>query len=188
MSTIRVVAIPGSLRQGSYNRAALRAAAEVAPEGVEVEIRELTDIPFYDGDVERDQGFPPSVAELRRAVAEADGLLLGSPEYNGSITGVLKNALDWLSRGGADSPLRSKPTAMLGAGGRFGTVGSQLHLRDILIHSGTDLVTSPRVMIDTAPQRFDDELRLDDPRFRDQIVRLMEELTAKARRSVPAAG
>ena len=179
MSTIRIAAIPGSLRQGSFNRAALRAAAELAPAGVEVEIHELAHIPFYDGDVERDQGFPPPVAALREAVAGADALLLASPEYNGSVTGVLKNALDWLSRGGAESPLRGKPTAMLGAGGRFGTVGSQLPLRDILIHSGTDLVTSPRVMIDTAPTRFDEDLRLDEPRFRDQIERLMEALTAK---------
>lgn len=179
MTTIHVLAIPGSLRTGSFNRAALVAAAELAPEGVEIEIATLEGIPFYNGDVELAEGFPPSVASLRERVAVADALLLATPEYNGSTTGVLKNGLDWLSRGGSASPLRNKPTAILGAGGRFGSLRAQLHLREIMTHSGSDVVASPQVMIDGASTRFAEDLALTDERFRKQIAGLLIALAEK---------
>lgn len=178
-STIRIIAIPGSLRKGSYNRAALMAASELAPKGVDIEIRDLDGIPFFNADDEKATGFPSAVLALREAVAGADALLLATPEYNSSTTGVLKNTLDWLSRGGSESVLRDKPTAILGAAGRFGSLRAQLHLREILTSSGSDLVVSPQVMIDAAPTRFDDDLRLTGDRYRDQVARLVAALADK---------
>ncbi|MCB2223756.1 MAG: NAD(P)H-dependent oxidoreductase [Actinobacteria bacterium] len=182
----------GSLRAGSLNRAALRAAAELAPDGVAVEILDLDGIPLFNADHERDHGFPPAVAALRESVAAADALLIATPEYNFSMSGVLKNALDWLSRGGAGSPLNDKPAAILGAGGRFGTLRAQLHLRETLLHNRVDLVASPQVMIDRASERFDERLRLTDERARSQVARLVAELAAKAgdrsAMEAPAAG
>ena len=136
-----VLAIPGSLRTGSFNRAALVAAAELAPDGMAIEIARTRRHPVLQrrrraGDrVPAGRGIAP-----RSASPAADALLLATPEYNASTTGVLKNALDWLSRGGPDSALRNKPTAILGAGGRFGSLRAQLHLREILTNSGSDLV------------------------------------------------
>jgi len=179
VSTIRVVAIPGSLRQASLNRAALVAAAELAPAGVEIEIHGLDGIPLFNADEEKANGYPPAAAGLRAALGAADALLLATPEYNSSTTGVLKNALDWLSRGGPDSPLNDKPAALLGAGGRFGSLRAQLHLREILLHNRVDLVQSPQVMIDAASTRFDDDLRLTDERYRTQISQLLQALAAK---------
>lgn len=180
MSTITVAAIPGSLRKGSYNRSALQAAAELAPEGMAIEILSIEDVPLYNNDVERAEGFPPAVDALREAVAGADALLIATPEYNASLPGVLKNAIDWLSRGGAESPLRGKPTAILGAGGRFGSMRAQLHLREILL-GRADVLASPQVMIDSASSRFDDDLTLIEDRFRDQIARLLAALADEVR-------
>jgi chromate reductase len=112
-------------------------------------------------------------------VASADALLIATPEYNGSVPGVLKNALDWLSRGGPDSVLRNKPTTMLGAGGRFGSLRAQLHLREILTSSGSDLVSAPQVMIDAAPTRFDEQGQLTEERYRKQISGLLQALSEK---------
>jgi hypothetical protein len=117
----RILAISGSLRERSYNRALLRAAEELAPAGVKIEEFDLSPIPFYDGDVEA-AGDPASVVALRAAVAEADGVLIATPEYNRGTSGVLKNAIDWLSRPALASVLRWKPVAVIGAStGRGGT-------------------------------------------------------------------
>lgn len=189
MHPITVAAVPGSLRRGSYNRAALTAAAGLAPDGMEVAVHGLEGIPLYDADLEREHGFPATVAALRETVAAADALLIATPEYNFSVPGVLKNAVDWLSRG-PDSPLDDKPAAILGAGGRFGTLRAQLHLREVLLHNRVDLVASPQVAIDDAWTRFDDRLGLADDRYRRQIAALLEALAAKvdARRSLLATG
>ena len=178
VTSINVAAIAGSLRKGSFNRAALVAASELAPDGMEIVIHGLDDIPFYDADLEREHGYPEPVSALREVVSNADALLLATPEYNGSTTGVLKNALDWLSRGGPDSALRGKPTATMGAGGRFGSLRAQLHLREILASSGSELVGG-QVMIDAAPTRFDDDLRLTEERYRSQIAKMLEGLAVR---------
>lgn len=180
---MQILAISGSLRRDSYNTAALRAAAELAPEDLEITVVTLHGIPNFDADLESSEGNPPAVAELRAATAASDALLIATPEYNFSISGVLKNAIDWLSRGGADSPLNGKPAAILGAGGRFGTLRSQLHLRDILLHNRVRLVDAPQVMIDQASTRFDADGRLHDERFRKQIAALLEALQDEVRRS-----
>jgi chromate reductase len=172
----RVLGIAGSLRRGSHNRALLETAAELAPNDMKVEIADLNDIPLFNADDEAARGFPPAVVALRDAMAEADALLIATPEYNYSVPGVLKNALDWASRGGASSPLNGIPTAILGAGGRFGTVRAQLHLREILLHNQVPLVAAPQVMVDGASRKFDARGQLTDERHRDQISRLLGSL------------
>src|SRR5262245_55568425 len=114
MNTFNVVGFAGSLRRGSYNRALLRAAAELAPPTLHIAVHELDEIPFYNGDVEA-AGAPPSVVQLRDAVRQADGLLIATPEYNYGVPGVLKNTIDWLSRPPRDSALNRKVAAVMGA-------------------------------------------------------------------------
>ena len=181
-TALSVLAVSGSLRRSSHNTAALRTAAELAPPGMTVRVVTLHGIPNFNADVEA-RGLPPEVEVLRGAIAAADTLLIATPEYNWSIPGALKNALDWASRGGGASPLRGKPAAILGAGGRFGTVRAQTHLREILRHNGVRVVGLPEVMIDTAESRFDADGRLLDERFRGQIRRLLEALQEEAART-----
>ena len=176
MTAIRVLAISGSLRGGSHNTAALRAAAALAPADMEIEVRTLHGIPNFDADLEKEPGPPPAVEQLKAAIAGADALLIATPEYNRSIPGALKNALDWASRGGVSSPLWGKRAAILGAGGRFGTLSAQTHLRRILQHCGVRVVDRPEVAIDQAADRFDDDGGLTDERFRRQIQRLLQAL------------
>ena len=178
---IKILGISGSLRRGSHNTAALRAAAEVAPDGVKIDIISLNGLPMFNPDTEPEDLADPRVVEFRRAIADADGLLIATPEYNWSVTGALKNALDWASRGGDESPLNDKPAAILGAGGRFGSLRSQLHLREILGHNRVQLVGSPQVMIDRPSGKFEDG-RLVDERHRDQLRRLVTALESIVRR------
>jgi len=151
---------------------------------MEIEVVTLHGIPNFDGDVERDQGFPAPVESLRADIAAADGLLIATPEYNRSISGALKNALDWASRGGPASPLRGKIAAVLGAGSRFGTLTAQAHLRQVLRHCHVRVVPQPEVMIDQAEARFDEDGNLTDERFCGQIRRLLEALREEVRRGV----
>ncbi len=182
-AAIRVLAISGSLRRDSFNTAALRSAAALAPEDMKIEVITLHGIPNFDADLEEGPGPPPAVERLKEAIAGADALLIATPEYNRSIPGVLKNALDWASRGGGASPLWGKTAAILGAGGRFGTVSAQAHLRQILQRSHMRLVDRPEVMIDQAADRFDDRGGLTDERFRSQIQRLLDALREEVVRS-----
>src|SRR6266436_1631171 len=129
---INVLAICGSLRTGSYNRAALRTAIELKPPGMTIETADISTIPLYNEDV-RAQGFPPPVETLRRQIAAADALLFVTSEYNYSMAGVLKNAIDWASRP-PDQPFAGKPVAILGASmGGFGTARAQYHLRQTCV-------------------------------------------------------
>ncbi|NNF70454.1 MAG: NAD(P)H-dependent oxidoreductase [Acidimicrobiia bacterium] len=180
---MKILAISGSLRSGSYNTAALRVAADVAPDGTTVTIHPLNDIPLYDFDLEEEVGFPEPVAALRQAVTDADAVLIASPEYNYSVTGVLKNALDWLSRGGADAPINDKPVAMLGVGGRFGALRSQLHLRDILLHTKAPVVDDIQVYIARSDAEFDDDHKVISERYVNQIERLVRSLVETATQS-----
>jgi chromate reductase len=138
---MRVLAISGSLRAGSLNTRLLREIAGRAPAGVEIEIWEgLRDIPPYDGDEDREPA-PEAVRRLRDAIAEADGLLLATPEYNASVSGVLKNAIDWASRPRESTPLQGKPAAVVGATtGAFGAVWAQADLRRILGTAGARVI------------------------------------------------
>lgn len=175
---MNILAISGSLRRGSYNTAALRHAVDLAPDGMKIEIHPLNGLPMYDFDVEESIGFPEPVDAFRRAAAQADGLLIASPEYNYSITGALKNALDWLSRGGDDAPWKRKPVAIFGVGGRFGTLRSQLHLREILLHAGCRIVDDIQVYIPRSEADFDDDMRIGSERYISQVERLLNGLAA----------
>jgi chromate reductase len=171
---VRVLGIAGSLRAGSYNRALLRAAVELAPAEMEIEAFEgLREIPLYDGDVE-EAGVPEPVQRLAAAIAAADGVLLVTPEYNFGVPGVLKNALDWVSRRPAGTPLRGKPVALAGAsGGAAGTARSQLELRPTLAMMGALVLATPNVMVANAGDKLDGELRLTDEPTREHLASLL---------------
>ena len=176
----RILGISGSLRERSYNRALLRAAAELAPEGVEIEEFDLREIPLYDADVEA-AGDPEPVAKLRAAVAEADALLFATPEYNRGTSGVLKNAIDWLSRPALASVLRWKPVAIMGAStGRGGTRNAQAQVRDALLFPGAILVAEPEVAIPLAWERFDENGELTDERMRKTLRELLDAIVDSA--------
>ena len=183
---MKILGIAGSLRRDSYNRALLRTAVELAPGGVETEVFDaLGAIPFYDGDLEA-AGHPAVVEDLRQAIAEADALLIVTPEYNGGMSGVLKNALDWASRG----PVRllaGKPIAVMGAspgrGGAHGGIESVVHTLGRTRSHVIDRV----VAVPFAADAFDEELRLTDPRVRDEVAQLMAELAERARTTVALA-
>jgi chromate reductase, NAD(P)H dehydrogenase (quinone) len=179
----RILGISGSLRERSYNRALLQAAAELAPPGVEIEEFDLSLIPLYNGDVEA-AGEPEPVAALRAAVREADALLFATPEYNRGTSGVLKNAIDWLSRPAMASVLRWKPAAVIGASsGRGGTRRAQQQVRDALLFPGAAVLEEPEVAVPLAWERFDAEGELADERTRESLRELIEALaeTVEAR-------
>ncbi len=176
MDRITVLGIAGSLRARSFNRMALAAACELAPEGMTIQrFERIGDIPLYDEDV-KERGFPEAAAELRRAIAAADALLVVTPEYNYSVSGVLKNAIDWASRP-PDTPLPGKPVAIMGASpSLMGTVRAQLHLRQILGGLNMPVLNHPEVLIRQAAAKFDAEGRLGDEDTQKRIRRLLERL------------
>lgn len=178
---IRLVGLSGSLRKASVNTALLRAAAELAPEGVELEILSIRDVPLYDGDVQA-EGMPPSVTRLQGLIAAADGLVIASPEYNFSVPGVLKNAIDWLSRT-SPQPFARKPIAIMGASpGRVGTARMQYHLRQILVCLDGDVLNKPEVLVGGAFTAIQDG-RLVDGKAREIVGRQMAALCARLGRA-----
>ena len=158
---INVLAICGSLRTGSYNLAALRTAIELKPPGMTIETADIGSIPLYNEDV-RAQGFPPPVEKLRQQIKEADALLFATPEYNYSIPGVLKNAVDWASRP-PDQPFAGKPVAIMGAGaGMAGTARAQYDLRRCCVFLDMHPLNKPEVFIGQAQTKFDPSGRFTD--------------------------
>lgn len=177
-NSLHIVGFSGSLRKGSYNRKLLEIAEDLLPEEVTYEIVELNDLPLYNEDVEK-EGFPPAVRAFRDALQNADSIVITSPEYNSSVTGVLKNALDWASRGenGQPGPLVRKPVAIMGAGGRGGTDRSQTHLRSILSHMDMYVINKPEVLINLpGRQVFDEDGNLLDEFAVGLIAQLMKNL------------
>jgi chromate reductase len=165
---IKVVGIAGSLRKGSYNKATLRAAVEMAPHGMTIEPFDIASIPVYNEDVKQ-QGFPPPVEELRERIRRADALLIVTPEYNYSIPGVLKNAIDWASRP-PDQPFDGKPIAIMGASpSMLGTARAQYHLRQCFVFLNALVMNRPEVMIAQASRKFDDQGGLTDGPTREII-------------------
>jgi chromate reductase len=172
-----ILAIPGSLRQKSLNRALIRAAQDLAAEDVEIEIADLGAIPLYNGDVEA-EGDPAAVRDLKERVREADALLIATPEYNASIPGVLKNAIDWLSRP-PQMVLRHKPVAIMGASpSAFGTARAQGDLRRILAHVDAHTVQKPEVMLFRAHEAFDADGNLQDEQVQELLRTLLEALVS----------
>ena len=167
--TVRILGIAGSLRHGSFNRAALRSAEALAPVGMTIDTFDITPIPLYNEDV-RQQGFPPAVEDLRARVKAADGLLIVTPEYNYSIPGVLKNAIDWASRP-PEQPFDGKPIGIIGASaGTMGSGRAQYHLRQCFVFLNGLVMNRPEVMIPQAQNKFDAEGVLIDQPTRDYIA------------------
>jgi chromate reductase len=178
---VRILGIAGSLRRESYNRAALRAATGLVPEGATVDIFELDSIPGFNQDEE--QNPPAKVAELKKRIREADAVLIVTPEYNYSVPGVLKNAIDWASRPYGDSAWNGKPAAIMGASiGAIGTARAQYHLRQMMVFLNMYPVNQPEVMIGNATERFDAEGNLKDEATKDFIRQLLKNLVDWTRR------
>jgi chromate reductase len=184
---MHVLAISGSLRRGSHNSLLVRAAAELLPPGTELELWEgLRDVPPYDED-EDVHPAPAAVAALRDAVARADAVLISTPEYNHSIPGALKNALDWASRPIATNAFRGKPVAVIGSSaGIFGAVWAQAELRKVLAAMGARVVEGD-VALGRAAEKFDADGTLLDQDARDQLRDVLVELAAEARPAVAVA-
>ena len=171
-TTLKILGIAGSLRRGSFNAAALRAAQELAPAGMTIDIFDISAIPLYNEDV-KVQGFPPAVTDLRARIKAADGLLLATPEYNYSTSGVLKNTIDWASRP-PEHPFDGKPIALMGAsGGVLGTARAQYHLRHMFIFLNAHILNRPEVFIGGAPSKFDAEGKLTDQPTRDIVAAML---------------
>ncbi len=168
---IKVLGISGSLRAGSFNSGLLRAAASVLPPNMEMTIFPLHDIPLFNADVEA-QGNPAPVTALQQAIGAADGLLFAVPEYNYSITGVLKNAFDWASRG-RPSTLDGKPAAVMGVGGRSGTVRAQMHMRQIALHNSMRVMIDPELLLVRSRRRQDPDGNVIDDDLLERIREFM---------------
>ncbi len=178
---IRILGIAGSLRRQSYNRAALRAATQLVPEGATIDIFEIDGIPGFSEDDE--QNPPPKVVELKQRIREADAILIVTPEYNYSIPGVLKNAIDWASRPYGDSAWNGKPAAIMGASiGAIGTARAQYHLRQMFVFLNMFPINQPEVMISNASKRFDAAGNLTDDTTKDFIRQLLQGLVNWTRR------
>lgn len=180
-STIHLLGFAGSLRKNSYNRAALKVAQELVPEGAELEIITLDDLPLFNQDYENDE--PLAVRDFKDKIRQADALLIVTPEYNYSTSGVLKNAIDWASRPTGRSVLEGKPAALMGAGGRFGTVRAQLHLRQVFLYLHMPVLMEPDVHIFNAWEKFDGDGNLTDENVRQQIETLLLAFVRKLRAS-----
>jgi chromate reductase, NAD(P)H dehydrogenase (quinone) len=172
---VRILGIPGSLRRSSYNKWALRAAQQLVPDDATIEIFELHGIPPYNQDEEHT--LPPRVVDLKARLREADAVLFATPEYNYSVPGVLKNAIDWASRPSGQSAWDGKPVAVMGASpGAFGTARAQYHLRQSFVFLNMPAVLHPEVFIASAAQRFDEQGELTNEASRKLIRQLLEAL------------
>jgi chromate reductase, NAD(P)H dehydrogenase (quinone) len=171
---LRVVAFAGSLRGGSYNRALVNAARELAPERMTISAIEIGELPFYNADVEA-EGDPARVVEFKAAIRAADGVLIATPEYNEGLPGLLTNAIDWASRFPGSAPLTGKPVAMMGASpSPVGTARAQVHLRQVLGHVGARVLPPPELLVAAAHERFDAGLRLTHEGSRAVLKALLE--------------
>src|SRR6266542_4850348 len=169
---IRILGIAGSLRRKSFNRAALRAAQQLVPEDAVLDIFELDGIPVFSEDDERQP--PAKVVEFKKRIREADAILFVTPEYNYSIPGVLKNAIDWASRPYGDNAWEHKPVAIMGASpGMLGSAQAQYHLRQMFVFLNMHPLNRPEVMIANADERFDDSGNLTDESTREHIRKLV---------------
>ena len=176
-----ILGIAGSLRRQSYNRAALRAAKQLAPQDVTVDIFEIDGIPGFNEDDEKNP--PAKVVELKKRIRAADAILFVTPEYNYSVPGVLKNAIDWASRPYGDSAWSGKPAAIMGASvGNLGTARAQYHLRQMFVFLNVLALNRPEVIIGKADERFDADGNLTDNDTREHIRKLLEALVAWTKR------
>jgi len=179
MNAIKILGIVGSLRKGSYNHFALKAAQELLPDGAVLTLAELHGIPVFNQDDE--MAMPAAVLEFKRQILAADAILFATPEYNYSVAGALKNAIDWASRPYGKSAWTGKPAALMGASpGSLGTVRAQYHLRQILVSLDMPTLNQPEVMISNAAKCFDPDGRLTDEAARQSIKLLLAALVQLA--------
>ena len=172
---IRILGFAGSLRKDSCNKALLRAASELVPEGVELEVFDLGGIPLFNQDFETEM--PETVKEFKRRIRTADAILIVTPEYNYSVPGVLKNAIDWASRPYGDNSFEDKPVGIMSAsGGMLGGARAQYQLRQTLVCLDTHPVNRPEVIVPFASEKIDDRGRLTDEATRQRIRELLESL------------
>src|SRR5215207_7365496 len=172
---IKILGIAGSLRKGSFNQSALRAAAELVPDGAVIEIYDIDGFPGFNQD--QDQDPPAKVKEFKQKIREADAILFSSPEYNYSVPGVLKNAIDWASRPYGDSAWEGKPAAIMGASiGAIGTARMQYHLRQVMVFLNMFPLNRPEVMIGNCTDKFDADGNLTDETTRKFIGGMLKEL------------
>ena len=173
---MKILALSGSLRRGSFNTALLRAARQLAPQGVDIEIATLQGVPLYDGDVEAASGVPDVVQRLKQAVRQASGLLIASPEYNGSIPGVLKNGIDWMSRPAAEiaNVFGKHPVGIIGATpGRAGTRLAQAAWLPVFRQLGLVPFFEQSLYVDGAGEKFDASGQLTDAKTRELLERYL---------------
>jgi chromate reductase len=185
MADLSILAFAGSLRRDSYNRALLRAAAELAPDGMAIEIFDLAEVPLYNGDVEA-EGDPAAVACLKRAIAAADGVLMATPEYNHGVPAVMKNAVDCASRPPRSAPLGGKPVGIVGASpGITGSARGQSQLRQAFEFTNSYCMPQPELLMFKAHEKFDPEGRLTDASTREHLARYLTAFAAWVRRFPP---
>jgi chromate reductase len=188
MHQLHVIGLAGSLRRASLNRSLLRAAQELAPPDLQIEIRDLDDVPFYNQDVE-DTGAPEPVQRLRDLVGRADGLLLATPEYNLGVPAVMKNAVDWLSRPARSSVLNGTPVGIVGASpGLGGTVRGQMQLRQAFVFTNSPVMMQPEILVRQAREKFDSTGRLTDEPTRQILATFLQELVRWIARFPRASG
>ncbi|HEX8223402.1 MAG TPA: NADPH-dependent FMN reductase [Allosphingosinicella sp.] len=186
MADLSILGIAGSLRRGSYNRALLRSAGELAPDGMAIAIFDLAEVPLYNGDVEA-EGDPPAVARLKQAIAAADGVLMATPEYNHGVPAVMKNAVDWASRPPGAAPLGGKPVGIIGASpGITGSARGQSQLRQAFEFTNSFCMPQPELLVFKAHEKFDPQGKLTDPATEQYLGRYLVAFAAWVRRFVPA--
>lgn len=182
--TVRILAFAGSLRQASYNRALLRAAVELAPAGLAIEVFDLAEVPLYNGDVEA-AGDPPAVQALKAAIASADGVLIATPEYNHGVPAVTKNAVDWASRPPRGAVLDAKPVGIVGASpGMTGSARGQSQLRQAFEFTNSYCMPQPELLVFRAHEKFDAEGRLTDEATRTYLGKYLVAFEAWVRRFI----
>ncbi|MFS8197747.1 NAD(P)H-dependent oxidoreductase [Streptomyces sp. CWNU-52B] len=186
--SVRILALVGSLRAGSHNRQLAEAAVKLAPEGAEIELFEgLADIPFYNEDIDVEGDVPAAATLLREAAGRADALLLVSPEYNGTIPAVLKNAIDWLSRPFGASSISAKPLAVIGtAYGQFGGVWAQDETRKAAGIAGAKVLEDVKLSIPGSVVRFAETHPSDDAEVTAQLTEVIEQLRGQVTAPVAA--
>ncbi|MBA3978579.1 MAG: NAD(P)H-dependent oxidoreductase [Nitrosopumilus sp.] len=179
---LKVLGFAGSLRAGSYNKSLLRAAADFMPEDANLEIFDIDGIPAFNQDIESDM-MPEKVKDLKSKIRDADAILVATPEYNFSVPGVLKNAIDWASRPYGDNPFDGKPVAIMSASvGMLGGARAQYHLRQIFVFLNMYPVNRPEVMVTFAQDKFDESGRLADENTQKFLRQLLENLVNWTRR------
>ena len=168
----KFIAISGSLRKGSYNTALLRAAKELAPAGLEIEIADIKDFPLYNFDMEANM--PKAVLDLKEKIKNADGVIFATPEYNRSTSGVLKNAIDWISRPYGTNSFDGKTALVLGAStGAIGTAVAQSHLKEIILYLGMKVIGQPEFYLGLAKEKFSEEGVLIDEKTKSFLVKTL---------------